>query len=409
MNYSDLVKPATVANDPYFQELTAYLRANDPVALVQSETHKDFYVVTKHADIIEIERQNEKFLNTQASVLQSKAVEAAFEERGQGPALRTLINMDNPDHKKFRDLTKDWFMPQNLKRVEERVRDIAKTSIDQMLELGEEIDLVNDVVVWYPLRVIMMILGVPEEDEPKMLKLTQELFGADDPDMKRKTETDEERMQTIMEFFEYFTKLTAARRASPGDDVASVIANAKIDGETIGDLEAMSYYIIVATAGHDTTSSSTAGGILALMENPDEFKKVRDNPAIIPQTIDEAIRWVSPVKHFMRYGVEDYVLRGVEIKAGDPLMMLYPSGNRDEEVFEDAHVFKADRRPNRHLAFGHGAHHCLGNILAKMEMRYLYEELFNRVASIELNGEPKLIHSTFVSGLKTLPVRVKAK
>ena len=407
MNYSDLVRPATFADDDYFHKLAAHMRASDPVPWIESETHKSFWVATKHADIIEIERQNDKFLNTRNSVLQSREIEKAAEE--SGAFLRTLIHMDDPDHKKFRDLTRDWFMPASLKSVEPKVREIAKNAVDRMLELGEEIDFVNDVAVWYPLRVVMMILGVPEEDEALMLKLTRELFGADDPDMQRKVETDEERIQTITEFIQYFTAMTADRRANPGDDVASVIANARINGETIGDLEAMSYYIIVATAGHDTTSSSTAGGVLALMQHPDELAKVVADPSITPLTVDEAIRWVSPVKHFMRYGTGDYELRGRHIKAGDPIMMLYPSGNRDDEVFDEPFRFRADRRPNRHLAFGHGAHHCLGNLLAKMEMKYLYEELFSRLASIELNGEPRLIQSTFVSGLKTLPVRIKAK
>ena len=407
MNYSDLVRPATFADDDYFHKLAAHMRASDPVPWIESETHKPFWVATKHADIIEIERQNDKFLNTRNSVLQSREIEKAAEE--SGAFLRTLIHMDDPDHKKFRDLTRDWFMPASLKSVEPKVREIAKNAVDRMLELGEEIDFVNDVAVWYPLRVVMMILGVPEEDEALMLKLTRELFGADDPDMRRKVETDEERIQTITEFIQYFTAMTADRRANPGDDVASVIANARINGETIGDLEAMSYYIIVATAGHDTTSSSTAGGVLALMQHPDELAKVVADPSITPLTVDEAIRWVSPVKHFMRYGTGDYELRGRHIKAGDPIMMLYPSGNRDEEVFDEPFRFRADRRPNRHLAFGHGAHHCLGNLLAKMEMKYLYEELFSRIASIELNGEPRLIQSTFVSGLKTLPVRIRAK
>jgi len=409
MNYSDLVKPTTVADDDYFQALTAHMRKNDPLPYIESDTHKPFWVATKHADIIEIERQNEKFLNTQNSVLMRREVEEQAVAGGGGPALRTLINMDEPDHRKFRDLTRDWFLPANLQPVENRVKQLAVQAIDDMLELGEEIDFVKDVAVWYPLRVIMMILGVPEEDLPLMLRLTQELFGADDPDMRREVATEEERMQTIIEFYTYFNTLTQDRRKHPGDDVASVIANAQIDGQQIGDLEAMSYYVIVATAGHDTTSSSTAGGLLALMEYPDEFRKLLNNLAISPLAVDEAIRWVSPVKHFLRYSTVDYELRGKQIKQGDALMMLYPSGNRDEDVFENADQFIADRRPNRHLAFGHGAHHCLGNLLAKMEMKHLYDELFSRVSSIELNGEPKLIQSTFVSGLKTLPVRIKAK
>ena len=350
MNYSDLVKPTTVADDDYFQALTAHMRKNDPLPYIESDTHKPFWVATKHADIIEIERQNEKFLNTQNSVLMRREVEEQAVAGGGGPALRTLINMDEPDHRKFRDLTRDWFLPANLQPVESRVKQLAAQAIDNMLELGEEIDFVNDVAVWYPLRVIMMILGVPEEDLPLMLRLTQELFGADDPDMRREVATEEERMQTIIEFYTYFNTLTQDRRKHPGDDVASVIANAQIDGQQIGDLEAMSYYVIVATAGHDTTSSSTAGGLLALMEYPDEFRKLLNNLAISPLAVDEAIRWVSPVKHFLRYSTVDYELRGKQIKQGDALMMLYPSGNRDEDVFENADQFIADRRPNRHLA-----------------------------------------------------------
>ncbi|MGI9322445.1 MAG: cytochrome P450, partial [Pseudomonadales bacterium] len=356
---------------------------------------------------LEVEKQHERFLNTQMSVLQTREIEEQMAESGQ--PLRTLIHLDDPDHKKLRDLTKDWFLPQNLKTVEGRVKGLAKATVDRLLAMGGEADFVRDVAVWYPLRVIMMILGVPETDEAKMLKLTQELFGADDPDLRRDQATPEDRQQTIIEFFEYFTQMTEERRSNPGDDVATVIANAKIDGETIGHIEAMSYYIIIATAGHDTTSSAIAGGLLALMQNPDELTKVQRDAAVVPMAVEEAIRWTTPVKHFMRYATEDYELRGVKIRPGDALMMLYPSGNRDEEVFDEPSSFIADRRPNRHLAFGHGAHHCLGNILAKMEMRHLYEELFARVASIELNGEPKLAHSTFVSGLKTLPVRVKPK
>lgn len=407
MDYRDLVKPATFADDAYFHELATHMRMNDPLPYIETDSHRPFWVCSKHADVVEVERQNELFLNTQNSVLISKEIEA---QRGsQGPGLRTLINMDEPDHKLFRDLTRDWFMPANLKAVEARVQEIAKTAIDRMFELGDEVDFVQDVAIWYPLRVIMMILGVPEEDEPRMLKLTQELFGADDPDMQRGESTPEEREAVLVDFFQYFSQMTADRRANPGDDVATVIANAEINGAQIGDLEAISYYVIVATAGHDTTSSSTAGGLHALIQNPDEMRKLQEDPRIIPFAVDEAIRWVTPVKHFLRYATEDYELRGKSIKQGDCLMMLYPSANRDEEVFEAPFQFKADRRPNRHVAFGHGAHHCLGNLLAKMEMKHLYQELFSRVKSIEMAGDTKLVHSTFVSGLKTLPVRIKKK
>ena len=405
--YAAMVRPSTYANPTLLETLMAEFRANDPLPFIQSDSHKPFYIATKHADIIEIARQPEIFKNTQQSVLQTKEIEAAQAE--QGNPLRTLIHMDDPDHSKFRALTKAWFMPENLKRVEASVRSIADETVDRMLESGPELDFVTEVAVWYPLRVIMSILGVPAGDEALMLKLTQELFGADDPDMKREQAPDEDRMQTLIDFFNYFNALTASRRANPTDDVASVIANAQIDGAPIGELEAMSYYVIIATAGHDTTSSSTAGGMLALLEHPDELQKVINNPALMPLMVDEAIRWTSPVKHFMRYPERAYELRGKTIEAGSPVMLLYPSGNRDEEVFDRPQSFLADRRPNRHLAFGHGAHHCLGNLLAKMEIRFLYEAMFNRMKTFELIGEPRWVESTFVSGLKTLPVRITPK
>lgn len=405
--YAAMVRPSTYANPKLLETLMAEFRASDPLPFIQSDSHKPFYIATKHADIIEIARQPDIFKNTQQSVLQTKEIEAAQAE--QGNPLRTLIHMDDPDHSKFRALTKAWFMPENLKRVEASVRSIADETVDRMLESGPELDFVTEVAVWYPLRVIMSILGVPAADEALMLKLTQELFGADDPDMKREQAPDEDRMQTLIDFFNYFNALTASRRANPTDDVASVIANAQIDGAPIGELEAMSYYVIIATAGHDTTSSSTAGGMLALLEHPEELQKVTDNPALMPLMVDEAIRWTSPVKHFMRYPERAYELRGKTIEAGSPVMLLYPSGNRDEEVFDRPQSFLADRRPNRHLAFGHGAHHCLGNLLAKMEIRFLYEAMFNRMKTFELIGEPRWVESTFVSGLKTLPVRVTPK
>jgi len=405
--YAAMVRPSTYANPTLLETLMAEFRASDPLPFIQSDSHKPFYIATKHADIIEIARQPDIFKNTQQSVLQTKEIEAAQAE--QGNPLRTLIHMDDPDHSKFRALTKAWFMPENLKRVEASVRLIADETVDRMLESGPELDFVTEVAVWYPLRVIMSILGVPAADEALMLKLTQELFGADDPDMKREQAPDEDRMQTLIDFFNYFNALTASRRANPTDDLASVIANAQIDGAPIGELEAMSYYVIIATAGHDTTSSSTAGGMLALLQHPEELQKVINNPALMPLMVDEAIRWTSPVKHFMRYPERAYELRGKTIEAGNPVMLLYPSGNRDEEVFDRPQSFLADRRPNRHLAFGHGAHHCLGNLLAKMEIRFLYEAMFNRMKTFELIGEPRWVESTFVSGLKTLPVRITPK
>ena len=254
----------------------------------------------------------------------------------------------------------------------------------------------------------MTILGVPPEDESLMLKLTQQLFGGADEDMKR---SEEESLDSnvIADFFNYFTTLTEDRRKNPTDDVATVIANANYDGKPIGHLEAMSYYTIIATAGHDTTSSSTAGGILALIENPNEFKKLKDDPSLMPMAVDETIRWVTPVKNFFRTATDDCIIGNKDIKKDDSIMLVYPSGNRDEKVFKDPFKFKVDRFPNKHLSFGYGSHLCLGKHLAKMEMEILYNELFKRIDKIELNGEPSYVKASFVSGLKSLPIKYKIK
>jgi cytochrome P450 len=304
-------------------------------------------------------------------------------------------------------------MPPNLRKLEARIRDLARQVVARMESLGGECDFVNEVALHYPLRVIMEILGVPAEDEPRMLQLTQELFGATDPDLRRggAEETPEQRAMAIQavlaDFFNYFNALTLDRRANPREDVASVIANASIDGTQISPFDAVSYYVIIATAGHDTTSSSTAGALWALAERPDQLAKVKADPALIPGLVDESIRWTTPVRHFMRSAARDTEVGGRPVKAGDWFMLCYPSGNRDETVFENPLDFRVDRSPNRHLAFGYGAHLCLGQHLAKMEMRILWEELLPRLASVELAGPAALSEANFVSGPKKLPVRYR--
>ncbi len=302
-------------------------------------------------------------------------------------------------------------MPPNLKKMEDGIRHIARRAVDRMCAGGGNCDFVKDVALGYPLHVVMEILGVPEEDEARMLMLTQQLFGAQDPDTARArnamtTEQTSNLMQGVVaDFNAYFRDISAQRRTTPREDLATVIANAQIDGRPISDIEAMGYYIIVAAAGHDTTSSSTAGAIWALAERPEELAKIKADPSLVPGLVDEAIRWTTPVKHFMRTATADTEVGGRPIAKGDWLMLCYASGNRDESVFEDPFVFRADRKPNRHLSFGYGAHLCLGQHLAKMEMRILFEELLPRLKMLALDGEPKMSQSTFVNGPKALPVR----
>jgi hypothetical protein len=409
-----VVDPKAHADPARLHAAYGWLRRNDPVARAQIERFDPFFIVTKHADILEVSRDNTLFPYGEypSTLAPHQAVLRGREARAAGrPLLYTLVQMDEPDHMKYRVLTQAWFLPQNIRRLEGRIRELARAAVARMEELGGECDFVNEVALHYPLQVIMEILGVPKPDEPRMLKLTQEMFGSTDPDLRRQAEAETPEAQaqamqaTLMDFFNYFNALTESRRANPLEDVASVIANAKIDGQLISAFDAVSYYLIIATAGHDTTSSSTAGALWALAERPGELAKVKADPSLIGGLVDESIRWTTPVRHFMRSAAADTELRGRKIAKGDWLMLCYPSGNRDEEVFEDPFEFRVDRIPNKHLAFGYGAHVCLGQHLAKMEMRILWEELLPRLKSVELAGEAQLSQANFVSGPKKLPIR----
>lgn len=412
-----IAAPQTYADEAKIHALLKKLRDEDPVHWTEPKGFRPYWAITKHADILEIEKRNDIFLNEPRSTLMDIQTENDMAASWGGPdpktgrvsPFRTLIDMDNPDHRAYRGLTQSWFMPLNLKHMQPRTDELAKRYVDKMMEMGGTCDFVKDIAVYYPLHVIMSILGVPESDEPLMLKLTQELFGGQDPDLKRREDDGAATTSAIMDFFQYFGKMSADRRANPGEDLASVIANGKVHGCPLGDLEMASYYIIVATAGHDTTSSTIAGGLRALIENPGEMQKLKDNPDLLGSAIDEMVRWATPVQHFMRTATEDYELRGKTIKKGQALSLLYLSGNRDEDVFDDPFEFRVDRPNNRHVGFGYGAHVCLGQHLVKIEIKSFFAELLKRLEFIELAGEPKRVQATFVSGLKSLPVKYKLR
>jgi cytochrome P450 len=395
--------PKAYADERRLHTACALLRQHSPVCRVEVDGFAPFWAVTRHADVMEIARQPDRWLNGPRPALGPKPRNATG---AMEVPVRALVQMDPPDHLVYRRISSDWFKPRSIARLNQRAAELARRYVDRMVELGGVCDFVTDVAVHYPLYVILSLLGLPEEDFPRMLKLTQELFGAVDPELGRGTEQDA-MMATLLDFFEYFQKLTDARRENPTDDLASVIANAEIDGKPIGILEAVGYYVLIATAGHDTTSSAVAGGLHALIEHPDQLERLQRDLSLVAPAVEEMIRWVSPVKQFMRTATSDYVLRGVTIPAGDSVLLSYPSANRDEEVFDRSDVLDVGRDPNPHLGFGFGAHFCLGTHLARMEARALYNELLPRLQSVELAGEPAYMETLFVGGPKHLPIRYR--
>ena len=403
---------AAYADFDTWHEIAAGLREATPVLEVALPGRERFLALTRHADVMEVERNPDAFTNAEASVLirQRAAADAP------PPAVTTLINMDGEDHRLHRGLINDWFKPASIRRLTDQVESLARRAVDEMAATGGECDFAVEVAMNFPLRVILSILGLPESDYPRMLRLTQELFGTEDPDFAREGSAridpdapdglDAAALEVIMDFLGYFAELTASRRSSPTDDLASMVANATIGGRPLEDLETFGYYLIVATAGHDTTSSAIAGGMLALLEHPEQLAVLKADPTLMANAADEIVRWVSPVKHFMRTAHAPWELSGTTIEPGDWVLLSYQSANRDAAVFSDPFRFDVRRADaGQSLGFGFGRHYCLGAHLAKLEIRALFKELVARVDDIELAGEPRLMQATLVSGPKNLPVR----
>lgn len=395
-----LADPQAYTDERRLHAALTHLRANAPVSRVEVPGYRPFWAITKYADVMAIERNNLLFTNWPRPVLAT--IEG--DEMQAAAGVRTLIHLDDPQHRAVRAIGSDWFRPKAMRALKIRVDELAKRYVDKMVAVGPECDFVQQVAVNFPLYVIMSLLGIPEADFPRMLKLTQELFGSDDSEYKRGSSA-QDQLPALLDMFGYFNGVTEARRKHPTEDLASAIANARIDGEPLSDIETVSYYLIVATAGHDTTSATISGGLHALVENPDQLRRLRDNLDLMPRATEEMIRWVTPVRHFMRTAAGDTELRGVPIAAGESVLLSYVSANRDEAVFDDPFRFDVEREPNKHVAFGYGVHFCMGAALARMEVSSFFTELLPRLRSIELAGDPQLVAATFVGGLKHLPVR----
>jgi len=387
----------------WFTRAEALRSAEGNVVRVELPDRDPFWAILGQPEVMEVERQPDLFTNDPASTLMPRR--PSIDEEKPPPVINTLVNMDGDEHKAHRQLVNDWFKPGEVRKLSARVEEQARRSIDEMQAFGGACDFSTDIAMNYPLRVILEILGLPEEEFPRMLRLTQELFGADDPDFERIGEN-EQMMAVIMDVIALFTGLNAERREHPTDDLATVIANGQIDGRPLEDMDTYGYYLIVATAGHDTTSSAIAGGMQALLEHPDQLARLQADPALVDGACDEIVRWVSPVKHFMRSARADYELAGTPIARGDWLLLSYAAANRDDRVFVDPYTFDIGRPDvDSHLGFGFGRHYCLGAHLARLEIRAFFRELLTRIESIESAGDAPYVASNLVSGPKRMPVR----
>jgi cytochrome P450 len=410
----DLIAPAAYGERGVPHEQWRALRRLDQLQHCAPEGFDPFYPVVRHDQICEISKQPHRFLSRFGIVLESQTQKEIIQaDQGLG-RMRSIIGMDPPEHRDYRKIAAPWFTPRAIERIAPIVEESARHLVDGLVERARdgvgECEFANEVAAAHPLRVLSAILGVPRDKEPQLLRLTNELFASDDPDLQRKGEDRSQAVQALaLEFLQLFNAIIEDRRANPTDDLASLLANGKVNGEPMGTMETLGYYLITFTAGHDTTKNALAGGIHALAEHPAEFEKLKRNPDLAVSAVEEIVRWTSPVNYMKRVIAEDLEFRGQKLRKGENLVLFYASANRDEAVFEDPYTFRIDRSPNPHLAFGIGEHFCLGTHLARQSQRALLRELAARVDALELVGAPEQIASSFVVGLKRLPIRYRLR
>ena len=390
-------------------EIWSQLRAESPVHWCEVDRIEPFWAITRQEDIRFISRQPDKFLS--APGITPRPADVDMNQREGVGAMRVVITMDPPEHRKVRAVASQWFTSRALRRIDAAIQRSARELVDGLAgDSGEgEADLAMGLAVSHPLRILSTALGVPREQEPKILELSNRLFAPEDDELGGGEATPEDFRRLGQEFLELFLPIIQDRRSGPTDDLASVLANAHIDGQPMGPAETLGYYLIVFNAGHDTTKNALAGGFRALIENPAEFDKVKRDLSRAPDAVEEILRWTSSVNYMKRTAACDVEVGGQKIREGEALMMFYGSANRDESVFEHPFTFDIDRKPNRHLAFGHAEHFCMGAHLARRSQRVIVEELARRVEHWEIISEPEWIKASFVVGLKHLAVRYRIR
>ena len=383
----DLVDGRTYAARD-FHDALRWMRVHEPV---YHDAANDLWAVTRHADIMSVSKRSDVFRNAQGY-------------RPDAAPVPHMIAMDRPAHMVRRNLVNRGFTPRRVAGYEARVREICTWILDDVAERGE-CEFVFDVAARLPLILIGDMLGVAPEDHDRLLRWSDDL-------MRGLVSEDPEKLSAQaragLEYREYCLRVVADQRARPpADDLMSVLVHAEIDGERLDDDSLFFESLLILIGGDETTRHVISGGLYALLQHPEQLRALREDPTGIPRAVEEMLRWVSPIQNMMRTSSEDVPLGGHRFRAGDRLLLMYPSGNRDESVFADPFRFDVTRDPNPHVAFGgRGAHHCLGSSLARLELRVMFEELLRRFPDLALatSDPPPLRPANFVVGIEALPV-----
>lgn len=390
----DIVNPDTyVPSVPH--AAFKLLRERAPVFWHKDPQGPGFWAVTRYQDVMMVSRDPKTFSSARRTALFR---EPPPEELTNMQML--MLNMDPPRHTKLRALVNKGFTPRMVAGLEPHIREITRQLIDTVAARGR-CDFVTDIAAELPLQVIAEMMGVPLADRHRLFDWSNRLIGFDDPEY---CTSEEEARNVSMQVYMYANELALARKDKPGDDLISVLMKAEVDGEKLTEMEFDLFFLLLMVAGNETTRNLISGGMLALIEHPEQRARLLREPALIPTAVDELLRWVSPVMHFRRTAMRDTEIRGEKIRAGDKVVIYYISANRDEEVFAHPDRFDVGRTPNDHLAFGIGEHFCLGSNLARLEIRVMFEELLRRLPDMELAGPVARLRSNFINGIKHMPV-----
>jgi cholest-4-en-3-one 26-monooxygenase len=373
------------------------LRAEAPVYFHPEQNGgRGFWVVTKHEDLKLISRNPRIF----SSWLGGTNIPDPPEQALAG--LRAImLNMDPPQHVKFRRTVQRSFTPRLMEGMRPHVRDVARRIVDGVAHKGE-CEFVEDLAAALPLAVICEMMGVPDEDRHRIFDLANRLIGFDDPEYQT---SEADGQAAAAEMFVYAMQMAQKRLAKPGDDLVTRLLTSEVDGHKLSELEFSSFFLLLAVAGNETTRTVTCWGMHSLMTHPEQREKVLRNPKLLESAVEEILRFAPAVHYFRRTATEATEIRGVRIEKGDKVTMWYPSANRDEDVFRDADRFDVTRHPNDHLAFGIGEHFCLGANLARMELQEIFREILTRLPDMELAAPPRRLRSNFVNGCKEMRVR----
>lgn len=375
-----------------------HLRSSEPVYWQPEENGTGFWAVTRHADVVAVSRDSATF----SSAVGTTQIDD-FDEQTRAKQAAMLVNLDPPDHTRLRHLVSRGFTPRTVKVLEGHIRDICTRIVDRLLE-ARDVDFVPEAAAPLPLEVIAALLGAPPGDVDRLYDWSNRMIGFDDPEYGT-TQADGE--MAAAEIFLYANELAAQRRIEPRDDIVTTLVQPDENGDTLTEMEFNMFFVLLVVAGNETTRNATAGGMQAFIDHPDQWRRLQSEPELVASAVEEILRWVTPVMDFRRTATRDVYIGDQLVRAGDKVVIYYPSANRDEAVFDEPYRFDIGRSPNPQIAFGgSGVHFCLGAHLARLELRILFETLAARIDHVEPTGPVSRLRSNFISGIKTMPVRI---